>query len=71
MLPAQLFLCLGVIFSSAQVAHANFLIPCLGAAVSNCAIVFGGWFLAPRIGITGFAIGRPGRLLSADFSRFK
>jgi putative peptidoglycan lipid II flippase len=57
MLPAQLFLCLGVIFSSAQVAHANFLVPCLGAAVSNCAIVLGGWLLAPRIGITGFAIG--------------
>ena len=57
MLPAQLFLCLGVIFSSAQVAHTNFLIPCLGAAVSNCGIVLGGWLLASRIGITGFAIG--------------
>ena len=66
MLPAQLFLCLGVIFSSAQVAHANFLIPCLGAAVSNCAIVFGGWFLAPRIGITGFAIG----VLAGSFCGF-
>ena len=57
MLPAQLFLCLGVVFCSAQVAHSHFLVPCLGAAVSNAGIVLCGWLLASRIGITGFAIG--------------
>lgn len=57
MLPAQLFLLIAGITGAVQNVKAKFLVPALGPVVYNLGIIFGGWLLAPRIGVAGFAVG--------------
>ena len=57
MLPAQICFYLGSILSAVQYAKGQFLIPSLAPVVYNAGIILGGFLLAPRIGITGFAVG--------------
>jgi len=57
MLPAQFFFYLGSVMAAVQNAKGKFLIPALATIVYNVGIIFGGWLLAPRIGVTGFAVG--------------
>jgi putative peptidoglycan lipid II flippase len=66
MLPAQLFLCLGVLLNAVQNARARFAMPVAGVIVANLGVILGGWLLAPRLGIAGFAIG----LLVGNFFGF-
>jgi putative peptidoglycan lipid II flippase len=66
MLPAQLFLCLGVLLNSVQNARARFATPILGMIIANLGVILGGWLLSPRIGIAGFAVG----LLVGNFCGF-
>jgi putative peptidoglycan lipid II flippase len=57
MLPAQLCFYEGGILSAVQYARGQFVVPSLAPIIYNLAIILGGFFLAPRIGISGFAIG--------------
>lgn len=57
MLPAQICFYLGSIMSAVQYAKARFLIPSLAPVIYNVGIIAGGVLLAPRMGITGFAVG--------------
>jgi len=57
MLPAQICFVLGSILSAVQYAKQQFLIPSLATVIYNFFIILGGWALASRIGITGFAVG--------------
>jgi putative peptidoglycan lipid II flippase len=66
MLPAQLFLCLGVLLNAVQNARARFATPVCGVIVANLGVILGGWLLSPRIGIAGFAVG----LLVGNFCGF-
>jgi putative peptidoglycan lipid II flippase len=66
MLPAQLFLCLGMVLNAVQYTRSHFAMPVLGVIVANLGVVLGGWLLSPRIGIAGFAVG----LLAGNFCGF-
>jgi putative peptidoglycan lipid II flippase len=66
MLPAQLFLCLGMVLNAVQYTRSHFAMPVLGVIVANLGVVLGGWFLSSRIGIAGFAVG----LLAGNFCGF-
>jgi len=57
MLPAQICFVLGSILSAVQYAKNQFLIPSIATVIYNFFIILGGWTLASRIGITGFAVG--------------
>jgi putative peptidoglycan lipid II flippase len=57
MLPAQLFFCVGIVLIAVQNARTRFLVPALAGVVYNVAVILGGWFLSPRLGAAGFAIG--------------
>src|ERR1700691_815487 len=57
MLPAQFCFYEGSILSAVQYAKGRFLIPSLAPVVYNVMIVLGGFLLASRFGMTGFAIG--------------
>ena len=57
MLPAQFCFYQGSILSAVQYAKGRFLIPSLAPVVYNVMIILGGWLLAPRLGMTGFAVG--------------
>jgi putative peptidoglycan lipid II flippase len=57
MLPAQFCFYQGSILSAVQYAKGRFLIPSLAPVVYNVMIILGGWLLAPRMGMTGFAVG--------------
>jgi putative peptidoglycan lipid II flippase len=57
MLPAQFCFYEGSILSAVQYAKGRFLIPSLAPVVYNVMIVLGGFLLASRIGMTGFALG--------------
>src|SRR5688572_10352563 len=57
MLPAQVCFYQGSILSAVQYAKGRFVIPSLAPVVYNLAIIGGGFFLAPRIGMRGFAVG--------------
>ena len=57
MLPAQICFYLGSILSAVQYAKGRFLIPSLAPVIYNVGIILGGVLLAPRMGITGFAVG--------------
>ncbi len=57
MLPAQFCFYQGSILSAVQYAKGRFLIPSLAPLIYNTFIILGGWFLAPYIGMTGFAAG--------------
>ncbi|MDR3675686.1 MAG: murein biosynthesis integral membrane protein MurJ [Acidobacteriota bacterium] len=57
MLPAQICFYLGSILSAVQYAKGQFLIPSLAPVIYNVGVILGGILLAPRIGITGFAVG--------------
>lgn len=66
MLPAQFFLYLGSVMGAVQNAKTKFLIPALATVVYNIGIISGGWLLASRLGVTGFAVG----LLAGAFVGF-
>jgi putative peptidoglycan lipid II flippase len=66
MLPAQLFFYLGSVMGAVQNAKTRFLIPALATVVYNIGIISGGWLLASRLGVTGFAVG----LLAGAFVGF-
>ncbi|HVB98278.1 MAG TPA: murein biosynthesis integral membrane protein MurJ [Candidatus Dormibacteraeota bacterium] len=57
MLPAQICFYVGGILAAVQYARGQFLVPSMAPIVYNTAIILGGFFLAPRIGIAGFAVG--------------
>jgi putative peptidoglycan lipid II flippase len=57
MLPAQICFVVGSILCAVQYAKNRFLVPSLASVVYNLFIVLGGWTLARRIGMTGFALG--------------
>src|SRR5271163_142739 len=57
MLPAQICFYEGSILSAVQYAKGQFVIPSLAPLVYNIGIIMGGVFLAPSIGIAGFAVG--------------
>ena len=57
MLPAQICFYLGSILSAVQYAKRQFLVPSLAPVIYNIGIILGGILLAPRYGITGFAVG--------------
>jgi len=57
MLPAQICFVLGSVLAAVQYAKNQFLVPSLAVVVYNAFIVIGGWTLARRIGMTGFALG--------------
>jgi putative peptidoglycan lipid II flippase len=66
MLPAQLFFYLGSVMGAVQNAKTRFLVPALATVIYNVGIISGGWLLASRFGITGFAVG----LLAGAFFGF-
>jgi putative peptidoglycan lipid II flippase len=66
MLPAQLFLCLGMVLNAVQYTRSHFAIPVFGVIVANFSVILGGWLLSSRIGIAGFAVG----LLVGNFCGF-
>jgi len=57
MLPAQICFVLGSVLQAVQYAKHQFLVPSLALVVYNAFIVIGGWTLARREGMTGFALG--------------
>jgi putative peptidoglycan lipid II flippase len=67
MLPAQICFYLGSILSAVQYAKARFLIPSLAPVIYNIGIILGGVLLAPRMGITGFAVGVLGGAFAGNF----
>ena len=67
MLPAQICFYEGSILSAVQYAKGQFVIPSLAPIVYNIGIILGGVLLAPRIGITGFAVGVLGGAVLGNF----
>ena len=67
MLPAQLCFYMGSILSAVQYAKAQFVVPSLAPVVYNLGVIMGGLLLAPRIGITGFAVGVLGGAVAGNF----
>ncbi len=57
MLPAQFCFFMGGILSAVQYAKNQFIVPSLAPLLYNIGIIVCGVALAPRIGITGFAVG--------------
>jgi putative peptidoglycan lipid II flippase len=57
MLPAQFCFFQGSILTAVQYAKRRFVIPSLAPLIYNLMIILGGIWLAPYIGITGFAVG--------------
>jgi putative peptidoglycan lipid II flippase len=57
MLPAQFCFFMGGILSAVQYAKNQFIVPSLAPLIYNIGIIACGVALAPRIGITGFAVG--------------
>jgi len=66
MLPAQVCFYLGSILSAVQYAKGQFLVPSLAPVIYNLGIILGGILLAPRYGITGFAVGVLGGALAGN-----
>ena len=67
MLPAQICFYEGSILSAVQYAKGQFIIPSLAPIIYNLGIILGGILLAPRIGITGFAVGVLGGAILGNF----
>jgi putative peptidoglycan lipid II flippase len=67
MLPAQFCFYQGSILSAVQYAKGRFVIPSLAPVVYNVMIILGGWLLASRIGMTGFAVGVVAGALLGNF----
>jgi putative peptidoglycan lipid II flippase len=67
MLPAQICFYEGSILSAVQYAKGQFVIPSLAPIIYNIGIILGGVLLAPRIGITGFAVGVLGGAILGNF----
>jgi putative peptidoglycan lipid II flippase len=57
MLPAQFCFYMGGILSAVQYAKNQFIVPSLAPLIYNIGIIACGMALAPRLGITGFAVG--------------
>jgi putative peptidoglycan lipid II flippase len=68
MMPAQLCFYLGSILSAVQYAKGQFVVPSLAPVVYNFGIILGGVLLAPKIGITGFAVGVLAGALVGNFA---
>lgn len=66
MLPAQIFFYLGSLMAAVQYAKGQLVVPSLAPLMYNFGVIFGGWLLFSRMGITGFAVG----LLVGTFSGF-
>ncbi len=56
-IPAQLFFFCGGLLMAVQFANEKFFIPALAPLIYNLAIILGGLFLAPAMGMEGFAWG--------------
>jgi len=67
MLPAQICFYQGSILSAVQYAKGQFVVPSLAPVVYNLGIILGGVLLAPRLGITGFAVGVLGGAVAGNF----
>jgi hypothetical protein len=67
MLPAQICFYEGSILSAVQYAKGQFVVPSLAPLIYNIGIILGGILLAPRIGITGFAVGVLGGAVAGNF----
>jgi putative peptidoglycan lipid II flippase len=67
MLPAQICFYQGSILSAVQYAKGQFVVPSLAPVVYNLGIILGGVLLAPKIGITGFAVGVLGGAVAGNF----
>ncbi|PYU33891.1 MAG: murein biosynthesis integral membrane protein MurJ, partial [Acidobacteria bacterium] len=67
MLPAQFCFYEGSILSAIQYAKGRFVVPSLAPVVYNVMIILGGWLLASRIGMTGFAVGVVVGALAGNF----
>jgi len=67
MLPAQFCFYEGSILSAVQYAKGRFAIPSLAPVVYNVMIILGGWLLATRMGMTGFAVGVVAGALLGNF----
>jgi putative peptidoglycan lipid II flippase len=67
MLPAQICFYEGSILSAVQYAKGQFVVPSLAPLIYNIGIILGGILLAPRIGITGFAVGVLGGAIAGNF----
>jgi len=67
MLPAQICFYVGGILAAVQYARGQFLVPSLAPIIYNTAIILGGFLLAPRIGIAGFAVGVVAGALAGNF----
>ncbi|HLW78041.1 MAG TPA: murein biosynthesis integral membrane protein MurJ, partial [Terriglobia bacterium] len=67
MLPAQICFYMGSILSAVQYAKSQFVVPSLAPVIYNVGVILGGLLLAPRIGITGFAVGVLGGALAGNF----
>jgi putative peptidoglycan lipid II flippase len=67
MLPAQICFYEGSILSAVQYAKGQFVVPSLAPLIYNIGIILGGVLLAPRIGITGFAVGVLGGAVAGNF----
>jgi putative peptidoglycan lipid II flippase len=67
MLPAQICFYEGSILSAVQYAKGQFVVPSLAPLIYNIGIILGGVLLAPRIGITGFAVGVLGGAIAGNF----
>jgi putative peptidoglycan lipid II flippase len=57
MLPAQVCFYVGGVLAAVQYVRGQFLVPSLAPIIYNVAIILGGFLLARRIGIAGFAVG--------------
>ncbi len=57
MLPAQFCFYMGGILTAVQYAKGQFIVPSLAPLIYNIGIIVCGMALAPRLGITGFAVG--------------
>jgi putative peptidoglycan lipid II flippase len=67
MLPAQICFYEGSILSAVQYAKGQFVVPSLAPLIYNIGIILGGILLAPRIGVTGFAVGVLGGAIAGNF----
>jgi putative peptidoglycan lipid II flippase len=67
MLPAQFCFYQGSILSAVQYAKGQFVVPSLAPLIYNVGIILGGVLLAPRIGITGFAVGVLAGAIAGNF----
>ncbi len=67
-IPAQFFFFCGGLLMAVQFANEKFFIPALAPLIYNLTIILGGLFLAPTIGMEGFAWGVLGGAFLGNFA---